>query len=113
MPDGHAPEPLRGPFVRNLEASRRGVVGWFEVTHLIVPSALQPAGAAAQTFCGWPFGEGAAALSFDGHLDRGEICEKCLPTLAARMARRKAATARSVAASLALEPPPAELDGRP
>ena len=107
------PDTLQGPLVRNLEASRRGVVGRFEVTHLIVPSALQPAGAPAQTFCGWPFGEGVAALSFDGKLDQGEVCDKCMPTLAARIARRRAATARAVAASLAIAPPPDELDGRP
>ena len=98
------PDPLRGPLVRHCEAARKGVVGRFEVTHLIVPSSLQPAGAAPQTVCGWAFAGGNATLSFDGRLDTSELCEKCLPTLAARIARRRASTARAVAASLDPEP---------
>ena len=97
-------EPLRGPLVRNCDASRKGVVGRFEVTHLIVPSSLQPVGASPQAFCGWPFALGSATLCFDGRLGTGELCEKCLLKLASRAAWRRAATARAVAASLGPEP---------
>ena len=65
--------PVRGPIVRNLEASRAGVAGRFEVSHLIVPTALLRDDI-PRCFCGWAFSS-FATLSFDGDLTTSEARE--------------------------------------
>ena len=93
---------VAGPLVRNCAASRAGYPGRFQVTHLVVPSSLQPRGAEPRAFCRWAFGS-CPTLSFDGGLADTEICDRCLPTLAKRLARRRAARARAVSLEIAEE----------
>ena len=45
------------------------------------------------------------ALSTLGELAETEVCDKCLPSLAGRLARRCVARARAVAASIAADVP--------
>ena len=91
--EDHAP--VRGPLLRNLAASRAGVAGRFEVTHLIVPTALLRDGV-PRCFCGWAFAD-CKTLSFDGDLTNGDACEGCLPGLHKRLVERRARVAARTA----------------
>ena len=94
-------ETVRPALVRNLAAARSGVSGRFVVTHLIVPTGLQVRGQGPRTFCGWAFAEGPSDVDFEIDFSTGDVCDKCLPGLHGRVARRRRAIAAQVAASVA------------
>ena len=72
-----------------MEASRKGTAGRYDVTHLVVPRSLQRPGDEPRAFCGWPFTLGRTVVAADLEVGAGEVCEKCLPGLARRFARRE------------------------
>ena len=61
------------------------------MAHLVVPQALQNEGVVPRAFCGWAFSSASAAIATDGNIGAREVCEKCIPRLARRLAARKAA----------------------
>ena len=97
--------------MRNLAAARTGTIGRFIVVHMIVPAGLRPPGTEPRTFCGWAFAN-SRHTDYNSEFLEGEVCDKCLQGLHAKVAARRRALAAATAADLPVEAPsPRELDG--